>query len=994
MSSQAKPPRAPSAAATAEEDSMYPNGDELDELNPNRPHNHSVTLRFSDLFRLLFNPLTKPLPAGGIAKARGTKVSAAEHRRNVIERFFSHWRNEVGDDIYPAMRLIIPLQDRDRSVYRLKEQAIAKLLIKLMKISPKSEDGQTLINWKVPGKTAASRLAGDFAGRCFESLNKRSSRLDPGDMRIGEVNQLLDQLAAANGEAEQLPILERFYRRMNAEELKWLIRIILKQMKIGATEKTLLGVWHPDADKLFNVCSSLRHVCWELWSPSISLEPEQGELSLMSPFQPQLASWSVAASFEDMVKRLRLPPDDPYFYIEEKLDGERMQLHMKRDDDAPGGYKFGFWSRKGKNYTHLYGNSFEDDKAALTRYLGDAFHEGVSSCILDGEMIAWDPSLDKTLAFGTLKTAALSVQKNPFDNEGWRPMFRIFDCVFLNGKDLTDWELSVRRGVLEGSYDKKKKIQVDPIVRNVPGRFEIHPAVRTDDPNEIEPMLRKIIENSCEGLVLKNPHSRYVLNERPTAWIKVKPEYMAEYGENLDCVVIGGYYGSGRRGNMLSSFLCGLRARRADIDAGRAGQETFYAFFKVGGGMTAADYAEIRGRTEGMWKPWNAKAAAKYVVLAGTDKERPDVWIRASDSVVLEVKAASAYKTNTFAAGMTLRFPRFRKIRTDKSWDNGALDMDGWELLQTTAEEELKSKKEMAMENRKRRAGKRQKRELAVTGAAEFVAEVDKKTELFKDMTFHVPSDSANPKKKKVELENLIRQHGGSVALNPKSVHDGSAIALADRHTARTLSLEKVEGVNIITPKWLLDSIQNSYRLPYESGHLFIATEDMQKDAKQNTDKFGDSYFRNVEVDELQSIFDNMRKDNGDSDVVDFDTEAFYDQLEANGHDLPHSRGHVFRKCRLYVAPCEGVHELTLTRLRTWIGFGNGTVADDLDDEVTHVIIVSRGNEEAEQNVVANIRKRISRRKKLKIPRLVTEQWLEACWQEETRVSEEDYVPA
>ena len=29
------------------------------------------------------------------------------------------------------------------------------------------------------------------------------------------------------------------------------------------------------------------------------------------------------------------------------------------------------------------------------------------SCILDGEMMVWDPALDKYLGFGTLKTAAI-----------------------------------------------------------------------------------------------------------------------------------------------------------------------------------------------------------------------------------------------------------------------------------------------------------------------------------------------------------------------------------------------------------------------------------------------------------------------------------------------------------------------------------------------------------------------------------------------------------
>ena len=63
-----------------------------------------------------------------------------------------------------------------------------------------------------------------------------------GDMRISEVNELLDKLSAAQKEESQLPIFEIFYNRMNADELMWLIRIILRQMKVGATEKTILQV--------------------------------------------------------------------------------------------------------------------------------------------------------------------------------------------------------------------------------------------------------------------------------------------------------------------------------------------------------------------------------------------------------------------------------------------------------------------------------------------------------------------------------------------------------------------------------------------------------------------------------------------------------------------------------------------------------------------------------------------------------------------------------
>jgi len=166
-------------------------------------------------------------------------------RHNIIQRFISRWRSEVGDDFYPALRLIVPEKDRDRPMYGLKEKAIAKLLVKLLKINPNSEDGYNLINWKLPGQATTSHMAGDFAGRCYEVLSKRAIRNSVGDMRIAEVNELLDKLAAAQKEENQLPIFEIFYNRMNADELLWLIRIILREMKVGASEKTFLNVSAP-----------------------------------------------------------------------------------------------------------------------------------------------------------------------------------------------------------------------------------------------------------------------------------------------------------------------------------------------------------------------------------------------------------------------------------------------------------------------------------------------------------------------------------------------------------------------------------------------------------------------------------------------------------------------------------------------------------------------------------------------------------------------------
>jgi DNA ligase 4 len=563
----------------------------------------------------LFNPLNenKKQPSGpSIARTKvgphgPAKLSPQEEKRNIIERFISRWRTEVGNDFYPALRLILPDKDRDRGVYGLKENAIGKLLVKLMKIDKNSDDGYNLLHWKLPGQTIASRMAGDFAGRCFEVLSKRQMRVDPGDVRIAEVNKLLDQLAASSGELENLEVFEIFYNRMNAEELMWLIRIILKEMRVGATERTFLSLWHPDGEVLFSVSSSLRRVCWELYDPSVRLEQEEARVTLMQCFQPQLAQFQVSASFQKMVGYLRPTEEDPEFWIEEKLDGERMQMHMIEDPGTPGGKRFCFWSRKAKDYTYLYGNGLKDEQGALTRHLQDAFHRNVRNIILDGEMITWDPEVDKIMPFGTLKTAALSEQKNPYNTGGPRPLFKVFDILYLNNKDLTRYPLRERHQALE---------------RSVPGmhrRLEIHEYVKATSADAIEPLLRKVVAEASEGLVLKSPRSVYRLNSRNDDWLKVKPEYMSEFGESLDCVIIGGYYGSGRRGGTLSSFLLGLRVSENYVKAG-ANPEKCLSFFKVGGGMRAEDYAEIWHRTEGKWIDWDSnKPPSEYVELAGSD---------------------------------------------------------------------------------------------------------------------------------------------------------------------------------------------------------------------------------------------------------------------------------------------------------------------------------------------------------------------------------------
>jgi DNA ligase-4 len=732
-------------------------------------------------------------PKAQISRKTGTRnaVPPQEMRHRIIMRFIDRWRAQVGNDFYPALRLIIPDKDRDRAMYGVKEKSIGKLLVRVMGLNKSSEDAESLVNWRLPGKYQSA--AGDFGARCYEVIKKRPMLNSAGKLTVGEVNVLLDQLSLVSKEEEQLPIFSTFYSQMNAEELKWLIRIILRQMKVGATEKTILNMWHPSAESLFNISSSLKRVCWELYDPTVVLE--DAELKIMDCFQPQLAAFKMH-SFGKVVARMDLTSDDREFWIEEKLDGERMQLHAQQNPAVPGGMEFKFWSRKAKDYTYLYGSGFDDQEAALTKHLKGAFTPGVRSIVLDGEMVSWNMLVDKVEGFGNLKTHAIEAGQH--DQADKRPMYRVFDCLYLNGKALTPFSLRDRRNALRQS------------VRDIWRRFEAHPYEAAEGPEAIEQALGKAIVDGAEGLVVKNPRSRYRLGDRNEDWIKVKPDYMAEFGEEFDVIVIGGFYGQGNRGGFMASFLCGVPFGDAE------NPQKCLTFCKVGGGFSTDDYKRMQTLTEGKWHDYdNRRPPTDWIVQGSVVRpdERPHRWIKPQDSVVLSIKASQLlHNVPNYAANCTPRFPRLREIRTDKGWAD-ALTLAG---LQDLARGVRKKEQELQFrlddERRQKRRAVRARKPLVLAGAegdVGFVKREGEGSELFSGLTFFVLSGSSAPEKKsKAELEAMVKAHGGSIVQSYAGA--GRIVCVSDTRNLKAVAIQKAGKLNMVRPLWLFDCIYQS----------------------------------------------------------------------------------------------------------------------------------------------------------------------------------------
>lgn len=722
-----------------------------------------------------------------------------DKRKKYLSNFFAKWRVHCGNDLFPVLRLLLPHRDRERSVYGLKEKALAKLYIRVIPLGKTDPDAMRLLYWKKP--TQKNAISGDFPNILNEVVGKRSS-VATGSLTVEKVNDMLDQLADTSNRSEkQSRIVQKVYNESTADEQKWFARIILKDMQISVKETTVFAVFHPEAQALYNTCSDLKKVAWQLADPSHRLGEKDKNVRIFEAFTPMLCK-RPTRRIEDTVKEM----GSAEFIIEEKLDGERMQLHKQ-------GNQFFYCSRKGKDYTYLYGSHV--GTGSLTPGIAKTFHAQADNLILDGEMLVWDPISERNLPFGTLKTAALDQSKK---QGAPRPCLKVFDLLYLNGQSLLGRSTAFR----------KKNMRA--CLTEVPGRIEFAVEHRGRSAKDIRDRMDEVMANRGEGLVIKHPKSQYVLNGRNNDWIKVKPEYMDNMGETVDVLVVAGNYGTGKRSGGVSTLICAVYDDRHS----NADDEPKYStFVRIGSGLTYADYIWVRAKN---WKTWDPKNPPKYLQTAKKSHEdKGDVYLEPEDSFILKVKAAEITPSDQYHMRYTMRFPRALSIRDELSIADC--------MSATAVLEQLKSEKKRKMETnavstkKKRKVTTKKKVEMLSQFDAPDLKDVKEESDLFKGMKFVVISDpkARTGDEDRTKIMKLIRSHGGQCtqfAKDPKAivVYNGAS-------TPYDLQLIIRKDANdVVRPQWIMDCIAESELVPMQKKYFFFASS-----RRKSTDEYGDN---------------------------------------------------------------------------------------------------------------------------------------------------------
>ncbi|WP_447913151.1 non-homologous end-joining DNA ligase [Microbacterium phyllosphaerae] len=245
----------------------------------------------------------------------------------------------------------------------------------------------------------------------------------------------------------------------------------------------------------------------------------------------------------------------------------------------------------------------------------------VADAIIDGEIVAFDSH--SRPSFSLLQNRMHLTRPREIEREVVRTpiVYMVFDLLRLDGHDLSSMPLSQRRTLLEEVVsDLEAPVQVPPVF------------------DDVDAALAASDEFGLEGVVVKDPASRYRAGQRSPAWLKLKLTRMQEV------VIVGIRPGKGDREGTFGSLLLAVP------DSGR-----LRYVGRVGTGFTDRMLRDLLARLA----PLRVDSPALDGVPA----------LDASDALWVEPELVGEVEFANWTPDGVLRHSRWRGLRPDKSPD-------------------------------------------------------------------------------------------------------------------------------------------------------------------------------------------------------------------------------------------------------------------------------------------------------------------------------------
>ena len=456
---------------------------------------------------------------------------------------------------------------------------------------------------------------------------------------LERVYETLFKIAKLEGKGSQdlkLKYISSLLNDATPVEAKFLLKILLGTLRLGIAENTVMDALaiaftgkkenREQIENAYNVSSDLGKVSLIIATHGMN-EIKKFQISLFSPIRPMLADR--VKSEKEAVEKM---PD--VFAAEYKLDGERVQIHKHAN-------KIILFSRRLENITKYYPDIVENIGKSLN----------VNEGIFEAEIVPINENTGEFLPFQELMHRRRKYKLEQAVSQ-YPITVNFFDVLYFDKKNCLDSPYSERRKILEQSVDENKLAKLVPVLF-------------AKNENDIQDFLENSINAGCEGLMLKTLTAPYRAGTRGSNWLKLKREYRNELGDSLDLVVIGAYFGRGRRTGLYGTLLLGTYNPEED---------NFPSICKVGTGFTDESLDQL-------FQILSNKVTLKKNSRIVSEMEA-DVWFEPElvlEIVASEITLSPIHKTGLNLirkdTGFALRFPKFTgKIRYEKAIEDASTD--------------------------------------------------------------------------------------------------------------------------------------------------------------------------------------------------------------------------------------------------------------------------------------------------------------------------------
>ncbi|KAL1738955.1 ATP-dependent DNA ligase, partial [Schizophyllum fasciatum] len=463
---------------------------------------------------------------------------------------------------------------------------------------------------------------GDLGLVAMNSKNSQRTLFKPKPLTLPFVFSRLKEIALSVGhssQAKKVSIITKLLAACQDFEAKYIVRSLEGKLRIGNAERSVLVALahaavlaenakrdrklHGEklAARLEESTNIVKAVYSELPSydeviPALLAHGLDGlrahcKLSPGVPLKPMLAKPTKAIG--EVLDRF----ENKRFTCEYKYDGERAQVHLVE------GGRIAVFSRNSEDMSRKYPDLMEQIPRCIK--------ESTKSFVLDAEAVAIDRTTGKLMPFQELSKRKRKDVK--VEDIQVKVCLFAFDLLYLNGEPLLQKSLAERRALLREAF------QV------VESEFHFAKSTDSETVEEIQTFLEESVKDGCEGLMVKmleSDASYYEPSRRSINWLKLKKDYLAGVGDSLDLVVVGGYYGKGKRTNVYGAFLLACY----DADA-----EEYQTICKIGTGFSE----EVLQAHYGVLKPLEVARPRGDIKVGGA---KPDIWFE--PKVVWEVLTA------------------------------------------------------------------------------------------------------------------------------------------------------------------------------------------------------------------------------------------------------------------------------------------------------------------------------------------------------------------